>query len=274
MTERQIIAMMTERQIMLKCVRCKTEYESGLEGSTPKQCPKCALYTRTMQYYYSRKLETPNAISKKERRANVIQMWLAGSSCNKIVNACKMKENTVYRWVSKSSVYGPPNPPSETTRLAPPFERVAVDVRGNVWTIHKKGLFWHQVGQWDQNGGYIRVNIPSSKDRKSHTKTVHRLVLETFDPPPSTKGVLCALHKDGNLQNNSLENLRWVSRKELVAVRHSNGHSSGRKLSKEIAMKVRKALQEGASVSDLAKRYDVGRLSIYKIKRGQSYSVE
>lgn len=55
--------------------------------------------------------------------------------------------------------------------------------------------------------GYLRVCL--TKDGKSKMHTIHRLVAETFIPNPQNKPIVN--HIDGNITNNSIDNLEWVT---------------------------------------------------------------
>lgn len=59
----------------------------------------------------------------------------------------------------------------------------------------------------DISSGYSRVHLCDSG--KSKTELVHRLVAKSFVPNPMGKPEVN--HKDGNKQNNSAENLEWVT---------------------------------------------------------------
>ena len=61
---------------------------------------------------------------------------------------------------------------------------------------------------------YERVGLRCI-DGKSHTKRVHRLVLEAFDPQEDTTG-LVVNHIDADHFNNKLENLEWITQSENV----------------------------------------------------------
>ncbi len=55
--------------------------------------------------------------------------------------------------------------------------------------------------------GYKTINM--MKKGKVYTKTLHRLLMETFVENPNNYP--CINHIDGNILNNSLENLEWCS---------------------------------------------------------------
>jgi hypothetical protein len=61
------------------------------------------------------------------------------------------------------------------------------------------------------NAGYLRVNL--CKENRYKSFSVHRLVAEAFLSACDVAG-LQVNHKDENKQNNSVENLEWVTRKE------------------------------------------------------------
>jgi hypothetical protein len=62
--------------------------------------------------------------------------------------------------------------------------------------------------------GYLGVQLANKGVRKSYL--VHRLVAECFIPNPKPLINNIVNHKDGNKQNNSIENLEWVTNSENV----------------------------------------------------------
>lgn len=70
-----------------------------------------------------------------------------------------------------------------------------------------------------ERNGYLSVDLYSDGKRK--TKSVHRLVAETFLPNPDNKPEVN--HIDGNKYNNDVSNLEWVSSKENCRHAWDNG---------------------------------------------------
>ena len=62
----------------------------------------------------------------------------------------------------------------------------------------------------NKKNGYLCIDL--WKDNKAKKFPIHRLLAEAFIPNPSNKPTVD--HKDGNRQNNSLDNLRWATYSE------------------------------------------------------------
>lgn len=72
------------------------------------------------------------------------------------------------------------------------------------------------------DNGYCIVDLYKNKSRK--VKKVHRLVMESFI---GENKYLDIKHKDGNKQNNKLENLEYCTRQENMIHAVKNGLSRG-----------------------------------------------
>ena len=85
--------------------------------------------------------------------------------------------------------------------------RVSSD--GNIMSVntysHKKPIMM-KLGK--RPDGYLSVGL--SKDGKTKTHTVHRIVAKAFIPNPNNYGYVN--HKDENKSNNSVDNLEWCTK--------------------------------------------------------------
>lgn len=95
----------------------------------------------------------------------------------------------------------------------------AITEEGMVWSYRRKKFLKPSL-----NVSYLKVHL--YKDGECKTKTIHRLVLETFKPVVGMEN-LQANHIDENKQNNNLSNLEWTTAKENTL--HSSYKWKGRK---------------------------------------------
>ena len=66
--------------------------------------------------------------------------------------------------------------------------------------------------QFLNRNGYLYINIWDADKGQSKPLCVHRVVAEAFIDNP--QGKRCINHKDGNKQNNCIENLEWCTHRE------------------------------------------------------------
>ena len=91
--------------------------------------------------------------------------------------------------------------------------------------------------------GYLIVSL--TKEKTKIQGRIHRLVAEAFLPNPENKR--CVNHKDGNKENNCVENLEWVTYSENMQHAADSGlwvswnkglHPEGRPRSEETRRKI------------------------------------
>lgn len=109
------------------------------------------------------------------------------------------------------------------------------------------------------------------------SKKVHHLVLETFVGLRPTEGHESA-HLDGDILNNRLDNLKWVTHIENENHKKKHGtllrgeKATCVKLNEEQVREIKQLLREGKlSHNMIAKRYDVSRRAITNINTGLSW---
>lgn len=125
--------------------------------------------------------------------------------------------------------------------------------------------------------GYVKVRL-GSVDGKRHRYSVHRLVLENFNPVDGMEN-LQVNHKDGNKRNNKLENLEWVTCSENNKHKYSIGLASQKgeknnasKLSeKEVLEIIDMLLSKKYTQKEIGDKYGVGADCVGAIKRKENW---
>lgn len=121
--------------------------------------------------------------------------------------------------------------------------------------------------------GYLVVTF--SRDNKTHTFYIHRLLLQAF-VGPCPEGCE-ALHINGNRLDNRLENLRWGTRKENVvdAIRHGTATIGVRnkeaKLTKSDLGWIFDMRKMGFFVREIAPHFKVSTNTIQRALSGATY---
>lgn len=150
-----------------------------------------------------------------------------------------------------------------------------IDKNGDIWSPYRG---WHLVSKQKIQKGYLRVGLMTSNGRKFFM--VHRLVMETFSPRPDSLQ-LQVNHKDGNKENNNLENLEWCTGLENIAhayknnlVRKAKGEQTGCNiLTEKQVLEICELIKKGQeSLTDIGKQYGVSKYCISDIKRKKSWA--
>lgn len=153
-------------------------------------------------------------------------------------------------------------------------ERYVVTADGKVytyWTNHKK---WKEQKPLRHTSEYLRASI-NLKD-----EYIHRLVAKCFIENP--RGHKEVNHKDGNKENNTVENLEWCTRSENNRHAFKTGLRSyeelkamakmprytRRKLTSEQVREIRKSNKSDTEISRI---YGLSRGAVYSIKKGKTY---
>lgn len=122
--------------------------------------------------------------------------------------------------------------------------------------------------------GYLSVAIGIGSNRR--TCYVHTLVLEAFVSLRPTSMDAC--HEDGNPRNNNLKNLRWDTRAGNHADKSRHGTDTigerhpASKLTDETVLAIRNMRAAGCSVTQMAERYGVSRMTASRAASGRSWS--
>ena len=120
--------------------------------------------------------------------------------------------------------------------------------------------------------GYLRVCL--RKDGKTHEEYIHKLVAQAFLPPRD--GCNVVNHIDGNKQNNSCDNLEWVTYSEnnQHAYNHQlkpRGHEFYNAKLTEADIQEIKAHGKYATYQEIADRYSVTKATIRDVLIGKTW---
>ena len=124
--------------------------------------------------------------------------------------------------------------------------------------------------------GYLMVGL--SKNNKTTSKTIHRLVLTSFlDQPPKKEFVN---HIDGNKKNNKLSNLEWVDKSEnakhsfrLGLSKPTRGELSGvSKLKEKDVLDIKRRALSGELAKSISNDYNISNATVYQIKNGKRWA--
>lgn len=126
--------------------------------------------------------------------------------------------------------------------------------------------------------GFKTVHLRSNEKRKTYY--VHRLAAEIWVPMPSAEHIFVA-HKDGNLKNNHVSNLSWMT-KEMLAEHHrelsskkgfrkSANQMSNSKLKIGDVKLLKSMLERGTPQSRIAKMFCISEMQVTRIKRGENW---
>ncbi len=120
--------------------------------------------------------------------------------------------------------------------------------------------------QTQNSQGYLRVGVLDKKGKR-WSIYVHRIVAQCFIPNPDNKPIVN--HMDGNVKNNNIENLEWVTDKESMnhAIREgikARGFKPVEQYSKE-----GKLMVTYPSLQEAAKALNVSRGSVCDACRGK-----
>lgn len=125
------------------------------------------------------------------------------------------------------------------------------------------------------SNGYLGVSLSIKNCRRN--AYIHRLVAETFLPNPLNKK--CVNHKDGNKQNNNIDNLEWNTYKENQNHAYDNNlwdlngeNCRLAKLTNKKVLQIRKLSFAGELTNkEIAKKFNIYHSTVYKIHKRETW---
>lgn len=102
-----------------------------------------------------------------------------------------------------------------------------IDECGRVYSEYSNRYLTPCASKTNSSNNYFRVSL-QRQDGSTNQYAIHRMLMMAFRPVENMEN-LQVNHKDGNKQNNSFDNLEWVTVKENINHAWKNGLSHARK---------------------------------------------
>lgn len=140
---------------------------------------------------------------------------------------------------------------------------------GHIYSEH----LGRNISEYFDKDGYKKVRL-SNGDGSRKVFSVHRLILETFEPNPNSAN-LQVNHKDGNKTNNNLSNLEWVTCKENIDHAYNlglysnigdNNNGDHKLTTPQVLEIIDLLLEHKMTIQAIANKYQVSKFAIESIK--------
>lgn len=163
-------------------------------------------------------------------------------------------------------------------RAIPDYEGLyEMDRAGNVYAVFAFRLL--KPGRLNSTRMHPQSYVTTvlTKDGVGKTRTIHRLLMLTFNPIENSRQMEVN-HIDGNRSNNALSNLEWCTHSENMKHSHyvlknfmkGQAHGEqvgGAKLTAEKVLEIRRLCSGGVARKDLARQFGVTTVMIGHIVR-------
>jgi len=131
--------------------------------------------------------------------------------------------------------------------------------------------------------GYSVLSLGDKKIK--HSRCVHKLVAHYFLPEPETDQTF-VIHYDFDKLNNSVKNLQWATRKQVLEHQNHNPkvqqarknitrRQKGPKLTEKKVKRLKKAMNDPnrkRTYKQIAKSYGISETQLYRIKSGRDWA--
>lgn len=160
---------------------------------------------------------------------------------------------------------------TEEWRTHPEIPGIEVSSTGRVRSYLKSGGRGglkeepHLLNPFPDQDGYLRLSVKFSNGKRT-ARGVHQLVAEVFLSDRFDGAIV--LHKDGDRQNNRVDNLRWGTWAENSADRVVHGTLGLTRTSEEIA-EIKRLYQMGFYQREIARVFKTSQCYVSDVIRGK-----
>ncbi|MDR1668040.1 MAG: HNH endonuclease [Bacteroidales bacterium] len=142
-----------------------------------------------------------------------------------------------------------------------------------------------QTGKLLKLGFIEGYPVLSLSQKIKYGRCIHKLVACYFLPEPLA-GQEYVIHSDFDKHNNHVDNLRWATKEEMLLHQNANPvvqharknhspRSKGYKLTQQQVKRLKKAIADPdrkRSYKQIAKRYGISEMQLYRIKSGENWN--
>ncbi|MBN2668448.1 MAG: HNH endonuclease [Bacteroidales bacterium] len=155
-------------------------------------------------------------------------------------------------------------------------QKFEISDQGRIRRTHKRTGDWQYI-TGSNCKGYRIFSFRAIDKGKQITKSMHRLVAETFVKQP-TKRHKHVIHKDYVKHHNASDNLEWVTRDTLMEHQKANpnykrGMVYNSKLTTDNVKEIKKALlAEDVVYARLARKFGITQTQLNRIRKGENWA--
>lgn len=140
-----------------------------------------------------------------------------------------------------------------------------ISKNGDIYS-NAKQKFLHPSKDKD---GYLRITLTLNNNTRKEFRLAQLVLYKFKGEPPKNMLDPTSEHKDGNINNNSIDNLIWLERNTNSSVRKNKGQGELNHeaiLTESQVIEIAELLQQNHSVKEIAQKYNVHISTISNIK--------
>ena len=149
----------------------------------------------------------------------------------------------------------------------------------NYYYISKNGDIYSNIKQRFLNpskdkDGYLRITLTLNNNIRKEFRLAQLVLYKFKGEPPKNMLDPTSEHKDGNINNNSIDNLIWLERNVNSSIRKNKGQGELNHeaiLTESQVIEIAELLQQNHSVKEIAQKYNVHTSTISNIKNKTSW---
>lgn len=149
----------------------------------------------------------------------------------------------------------------------------------NYYYISKNGDIYSKIKQRflhpsKNKNGYLRIELVLNDNTRKEFRLAQIVLYKFKGEPPKDMLDPTSEHKDGNINNNSINNLMWLERSINSSIRKNKGQGELNHealLTEQQVIEIAELLQQNFHVKEIAQKYNVDISTISSIKNKKTW---